>query len=261
MALYNIPLNAHFVFSLVCSIMTGYHSNFWIQHLSWFLLLWKYQHKNGWKLQICGKLLPCAAHWRVKKKKVWAGWDFRGGIRNLSTPVFLDWRWLPSSKAIQHLQAVIISLTFLRPINGKWESLCQNTPLQGLVPACLPASIPLLRPSRSLSLPPRWSSQRGWMRLIFNSSCANGSLARCECSMHSNLSHHLIYSPSLASLSLAPKKEAGGGGALFVKRCTYFFKDLFRFSLAGGLQRLGSAYGKRGLLLQFIGGSNLANSI
>lgn len=56
--------------------------------------------------------------------------------------------------------------------------------------ACLSPSLCL---SQSLSLPPRWSSQLGWMRLIFNSSCANAFLALWECSMHPNLTHCLIY--------------------------------------------------------------------
>lgn len=68
------------------------------------------------------------------------------------------------------------------------------------LPARLPASLsPCRCPSRSLSLPPRWSSQLGWMRLIFDSSCANASPALGECCMNPNLTHRLkyIHSPEL----------------------------------------------------------------
>lgn len=68
---------------------------------------------------------------------------------------------------------------------------CPSSRLGTRLPACLIAS---LRLPRSLSLPPRWSSQLGWMRLIFDSSCANAALTQRECSVHSNLSHRLIYS-------------------------------------------------------------------
>lgn len=104
------------------------------------------------------------------------------------------------------------------------ESHYARMPLfKASVPACLG---PSLHPSRSLSLPPRWSSQLGWMRLISNSSCANGSLARRECSMHSNLSHRLIYSPSL-TLSLALLKRRGGGGCFVCQKMHIFLQGSF----------------------------------
>lgn len=186
-----------------------------------------------------GKIVALRGALTRKKKRFWASYNFRGGIRNLSTPVLLDCRWLTSSRAIQHLWAVIISLTFLRPVNGKWESLCQNAPLQGLAPACLS---PSPRLSRSLSLPPRWSSQLGWMRLIFNPSCANGSVARPECSMHPNLSHRLIY-------SLSRKKRGGGKVRGFICGKTRIFlqgsfSDFIAVFLGTGLQQLVSAYRK-----------------
>lgn len=71
------------------------------------------------------------------------------------------------------------------------ESHYSRMPLfKALAAACLS---PSLCPPRSLSLPPRWSSQLGWMRLIFHSSCANAFLSPWECSMHPNLRHCLVY--------------------------------------------------------------------
>lgn len=179
-----------------------------------------------------GKIVALRGTLTRKKKRFWASYNFRGGIRNLSTPVLLDCRWLTSSRAIQHLWAVIISLTFLRPVNGKWESLCQNAPLQGLAPACLS---PSPRLSRSLSLPPRWSSQLGWMRLIFNPSCANGSLARRECSMHSNLSHRLIY-------SLSQKKEGKKVRGFICGKTCIFLQGSFRISSLFSLARVSNSW-------------------